>query len=226
MKNKLFFYFVLMSNLGVAQKNNVGINTTTPQTKLHISGSLQSTKELVTGNNGTKGPGANGDILISQGAGKAPEWRKLEDAFVPQEAGLLKTSIASWNIADREHKVVFTDVKLQLAQFAKVSPSKDSFTIKKPGFYLITAYINYELTSGNGSRSSSSNSPVTTSIYANGTAISSILNNYTNSSTEAYQTLSITQFLSQGDVISLKGNFIRDFKFRDASLSLQYFGKP
>lgn len=223
MKNKLFFYFVLISNLGVAQKNNVGINTTTPQTKLHISGSLQSTKELVTGNN-KKVPGENSEILISQGIGKAPEWRKLEDAFVPQEAGLLKVSTANanWNAANIESKVVFTDIKLQLSQFAKVSTNKDSFTIKKPGFYLITAYISYELTRGNNSI----NSPVTTSIYANGTAISSILNNYTNTSTEAYQTLSITQFLNEGDKIYLKGKFIRAFKFIDASLSLQYFGKP
>nr|WP_315029801.1 hypothetical protein [uncultured Chryseobacterium sp.] len=65
----------------------VGINTSTPQRSLHINGSLQITNELnVGGDSAASGNAGNvGQVLKSNGPGKAPIWQNL--AGVPDSVG-------------------------------------------------------------------------------------------------------------------------------------------
>lgn len=62
---------------------NTGIGTPTPLKKLHVNGDLQVTGELNVGGTGNKegNPGDSGQILMSNGKGKAPSWFTLE---IPQ----------------------------------------------------------------------------------------------------------------------------------------------
>ncbi|MCC9044218.1 hypothetical protein LNQ81_16220 [Myroides sp. M-43] len=75
----LFFLIILKVN---AQKT--GINVLLPLSDLHIEGKLQITKDLnFGGTESTKGfSGTNGQILKSNGEGKAPEWSTLSIPIV------------------------------------------------------------------------------------------------------------------------------------------------
>lgn len=63
----------------------IGINTVTPMTDFHINGTLQVTKDLnLKGSKTNKGtPGKPGQVLVSNGPEKSPEWTALSIPIVP-----------------------------------------------------------------------------------------------------------------------------------------------
>ncbi|MCC9044220.1 hypothetical protein LNQ81_16230 [Myroides sp. M-43] len=63
----------------------IGVNTVTPMTDFHLNGSLQVTKDLnVKGSRTSKGtPGKVGQVLMSKGSDKSPEWVALSIPIVP-----------------------------------------------------------------------------------------------------------------------------------------------
>ncbi|WP_428140435.1 hypothetical protein [Chryseobacterium jejuense] len=78
MQKKVFIVScILLLSLFNAQ---VGILTTTPKKTLHVNGTLQITNELnVGGTASTVGDaGTTGQVLVSQGTNKAPQWTTLD----------------------------------------------------------------------------------------------------------------------------------------------------
>jgi hypothetical protein len=60
------------ANLVTVQDNgNVGIGTVTPTQRLHVVGNVQFSGALMPGGNA----GTTGQVLVSQGAGNAPQWQ-------------------------------------------------------------------------------------------------------------------------------------------------------
>ncbi|EKB60402.1 hypothetical protein [Bergeyella zoohelcum] len=219
-KNNIFLFFPL---LGItAQAQNVGINTITPQTKLHVVGDLQLTNELALAKTagGVSSAGSSGDFLMSRGAGRSPEWKKIEEAFIPQEAGFMKLSTTRNASADVLTNVRFNENVLQVSKYATISSNKEYFTIQKAGFYYVTAYLRYEMMPN----PSGGNTQATTHIYKNGESFTSVSGDITNTDTEAYHSVSIVQQFNVGDKIYLKGSFKRQSSFVEGFLTLQYFG--
>lgn len=70
------------------ENNRVGIGTTTPQKKLHVTGTLQVTNEINVGGTGTTAgsAGTNGQILTSGGAATAPSWENPVNLYVANGA--------------------------------------------------------------------------------------------------------------------------------------------
>jgi len=70
------------------ENSRVGIGTTTPQRKLHVTGPLQVTNEINVGGTGTTAgsAGANGQILTSGGAATAPSWENPVNLYVANGA--------------------------------------------------------------------------------------------------------------------------------------------
>lgn len=85
MMKKIIITGALVSSLWATSQ--VGIQTTTPQKTLHVNGSLQITNELnVGGGAAIAGNAGNvGQVLKSNGPGKAPVWQNL--AGVPNSIG-------------------------------------------------------------------------------------------------------------------------------------------
>lgn len=75
MKKKLWLGVALL--LPLISYAQVGVNTTTPQKTLHVNGSLQIANELNVGGNATTAGSAGtvGQVLKSNGPGKAPVWQ-------------------------------------------------------------------------------------------------------------------------------------------------------
>jgi len=85
MKNYILLLLLLFTVCN--SKAQVGINTETPQSTMHIHGDLQFSKALnVGGNSTTKGNSrTEGQLLVSQGIGMPPIWNDVEDVQIPQE---------------------------------------------------------------------------------------------------------------------------------------------
>src|ERR1700750_1487315 len=78
MKKTLLYMALFVMSLNVHAQ--VGIETPTPQSTLHVNGSLQVVKDFnVGGNAKIRGNSGNrGEVLMSNGAGTAPTWGTIE----------------------------------------------------------------------------------------------------------------------------------------------------
>lgn len=84
MKRLYFFLLVQFTSITALLSQNVGIGTSSPLEKLHVNGSIRSvplasadTTVVLADFNGkiiNLPAGANGTVLTSQGAGRAPRW--------------------------------------------------------------------------------------------------------------------------------------------------------
>jgi len=59
------------STVVISASGNVGIGTVTPTQRLHVVGNVQFSGALMPGGNA----GTTGQVLVSQGAGNAPQWQ-------------------------------------------------------------------------------------------------------------------------------------------------------
>ncbi|MDO4763446.1 MAG: hypothetical protein Q4A00_03600 [Flavobacteriaceae bacterium] len=222
MKKQILLAFILLWGSGFAQ--NVGINTKTPKANLHINGNLQITKSLFLGDNTLASEpkateGKDGYFLMSRGEGKSPEWKKIEETFIPQEAGFLKSDRTTTAGIDNPAKVTFSEHSLQLNKYA--IPSHDGFTIVLPGFYYVTAYLTYKITPSNRSE----NRLAATYIYRGETDIIHSTSGYiTGNTTHLNHAITKVHYLNKGDKITLRGMSQDPAVFTEGGLSLQYFG--
>ncbi|MDR4954582.1 hypothetical protein REB14_20560 [Chryseobacterium sp. ES2] len=144
---------------------NVGIETVTPQKKLHVHGSLQLDDELSLGGTATTvgSAGTAGQVLKSNGPGTSPSWQTL--AGVPNATGTV--------IAVNGQFLVAQEISVQMTNDFTISgtgpafpignltneiidnenlytgsSANNSFKVSADGVYLIT--INVQLYTTNG----------------------------------------------------------------------------
>ncbi|WP_160138721.1 hypothetical protein [Chryseobacterium sp. c4a] len=85
---------VLFVGTSMAMPAQVGINTPTPKSTLHINGEMTLTSALNVGGNATTAgnPGNSGMILQSQGAGLPPVWNSAATIFSPATYSVTQTT--------------------------------------------------------------------------------------------------------------------------------------
>jgi hypothetical protein len=85
MKKKLTFTILAVVLFSLSGHAQVGINTTTPKSTLHIAGDMTLNSSLnVGGDISTAGnPGNSDEILQSQGIGLPPIWKSMNDILQP-----------------------------------------------------------------------------------------------------------------------------------------------
>ncbi|MDM1529775.1 hypothetical protein [Myroides odoratimimus] len=85
MKKYTLLAILLFLVVGKINAQKIGVNTVLPLSDLHIHGKLQVTKDFNFGGTATsKGDsGEEGQVLKSNGEGKAPEWSTLTIPIVP-----------------------------------------------------------------------------------------------------------------------------------------------
>lgn len=163
MKKNLILGVVLLPVLAYSQ---VGINTATPQKRLHVNGSLQITNELnVGGDARTAGSsGTAGQVLKSNGPGAAPTWENL--AGVPNATGTVIVVNGQFIVAQEIVVQLTADYTVPAIANATFfignltneiidnenryfgNASGNSFTIPADGVYQVT--INAQLSTDNG----------------------------------------------------------------------------
>jgi len=159
------FLFLLLCQISFAQ---VGVNTSTPQSDLHVDGSLQVTKEIrVSTDNSVKGnAGLKGEVLISNGVGQNPTWEKLEDVIIMP----IINTIAIYDmtgplVIDKESALIFNTVPYINSENLKYNSSTGEFTFLKSGYYRLYA------TAGSNSDGNITAGQVRTSLVKNGQII-------------------------------------------------------
>ncbi|WP_345989725.1 hypothetical protein AAEU33_19205 [Chryseobacterium sp. Chry.R1] len=163
MKKSLFLGVALLPLISYAQ---VGVNTTTPQKTLHVNGSLQVVNELNVGGNGTTAgsAGTAGQVLKSNGPGKAPTWQNLagvpnatgtvivvdgefivaQEIVVQMQEDYTKTTSVSITdpIGNLTNKIIDNENKYS------ATASTNSFKVSVDGIYQVT--MNAQLSTKNG----------------------------------------------------------------------------
>ncbi|MEM0998604.1 MAG: hypothetical protein AAGN35_16215 [Bacteroidota bacterium] len=117
---------------------NVGIGITTPMEKLHVDGSVRSnalasadTNVVVSDVNGTLinlAPGNSGQVLLSQGAGRAPQWGALSGASGTVEA----------------YGVFATRTSITSTVFTPVNGLSQTITLTAPAIVTLSTYGSME----------------------------------------------------------------------------------
>jgi len=137
MKIYLSILFILNLSLSFAQS---GINTKTPKKTFHIHGSLQVTNELnVGGDAETVGsPGKEGQVLLSNGADKAPSWETL---LIPQLPELATGTV----IAIDGKLMIAQEITVQMSQdFAFPNTSGNAIPIENLDVIIIDNELSYQ----------------------------------------------------------------------------------
>lgn len=82
---KIYLITIMLLTINNLLAQAIGINTVTPMTDLHVNGALQVTKDFnLKGSKTSKGSaGKSGQVLVSKGADKSPEWVALSIPIVP-----------------------------------------------------------------------------------------------------------------------------------------------
>jgi len=133
----------------------IGINTSTPQSNLHVNGTLQITKELrVSSDNSLKGnAGDIGQVLISRGKNEHPIWKDLEEIVVLPVINVIAQYQANENlISNDESTLQFNSFPFLDSENINYNTSTGEFTILKSGYYRIyattTSQASGQLTAG------------------------------------------------------------------------------
>lgn len=234
------FIIILSLFLSFSAYSQVGINTVTPQATLHTVGNLQLTKELsVGGTSNTYGNVGNpNNILVSNGAGVAPEWKKVQDIqIIPLITGLgIKTNVLSPTpyggasyTAGSITTVLFTTTPKINSAFLIYNAVTGEYTVNKSGFYKIIGFLFYDLEDNDDVFTPPSD------YHTAGTALTELLKNNTtiiaatstyhhDISTRIRHTVSGSAFFKVGDKITLTGQHTQKYKFGISTLSIMYTG--
>lgn len=159
-------FLLVVTTLPLFSYAQVGINTKTPQKTLHVNGSLQLVNELnVGGNTSTTGSAGNeGQVLKSNGPGKAPSWQNL--AGVPNATGTVIVVDGEFIVAQEIVVQMTADYTAAASSGTDAignltneiidnenrysgSASTNSFTVSANGVYQVT--MNAQLSANNGS---------------------------------------------------------------------------
>lgn len=233
-KTKLLF-LIAMTASSVSLSSQVGINTTTPQSTLHVNGALQVTSELNVGGNATTtgSAGASGQILTSKGAGAAPAWSTLEDSGVVSLSSLaLKNSTyqpnttvyASTYAANTWNTVVWnTAPKLDNAKLS-YSNTTGVFTVLKAGYYQVLASTHLNMSLNPADNTSGTAQTV---IQKNTIGIAYTNTGHGERTNDVFHTIAGAAYFNAGDNIRLQMSMTRRCRIAggDSFISITYLGQ-
>lgn len=211
MKN-IILYFVGGITMSFAQ---IGMNTETPQTNLHLEGSAQLTGSVSFGGDAeTSGnPGVAGEILVSQGENKPPKWTSLEEVDIPSVVFTGTISGPTSSVAREWTSIPFKS-NMQNLEYVSYDAAKREFRIEKSGYYEFSVF-------GSILISGISDFGGTLQITASGIGLSNEFGN-PNSNNRPSIPLSGVSYLSKGTIVKLQMNFTRSYTIEKASISIIY----
>ncbi|PWN68362.1 hypothetical protein C1631_016825 [Chryseobacterium phosphatilyticum] len=137
--------FCMAGFLSFYANAQVGIGTAKPKSTLDINGKTTLRKELRVGGTSTQAgsAGLNGQVLVSQGEGKAPVWKSLNVPFIEEgqyklinsylssdQIGIasLSNGVAGDNVNKNNVEDDITDITK--GKWAKITGLETTFTIK------------------------------------------------------------------------------------------------
>lgn len=93
MKNRLTYFLLIITSVCFGQKN-IGVNVEIPLSNLHVNGdaSLSSSLNVEASVTAKGNPGKPGELLVSQGPNKSPQWKGMEDNLNPLSYKKIQTS--------------------------------------------------------------------------------------------------------------------------------------
>ncbi|MFN0203054.1 MAG: hypothetical protein ACKVTZ_16130 [Bacteroidia bacterium] len=133
-----------LTRLHIESSNgNVGIGNTTPTQKLHVTGNFRLDNAFMPNNSA----GNLGEVLVSQGAGVAPQWKPIGNVIQVLKANATRTLITS-------------------TVFAAITGLTNTFTLTTNAIVIVSTYGSLETTS-----SSSGGSGCIVQVFSNGVAV-------------------------------------------------------
>lgn len=223
MKKK--YSFIFLASLNYFCFAQVGINTSSPKSTLHLNGSLQITKDLNVGGTDTSSgySGKEGEILTSNGVGKSPEWIEPNKINIPQvinisnrtTTGTLVNANTAWNIQ-------FNHVDHDLSSYITYNTSNYTFIINKSGYYLVNSNAKATIICG---ANNACGGTYKLSLSRNGAGISANSTGYDSTNKEMQENLSTTTFFNKGDIIRVAISYTRNMYTNEASVSFTYLSE-
>ncbi len=223
---KKTFQIFIISIFGISNAQ-VGINTETPQADLHVEGSIQLTKELRTGGDAvTAGDAGNqGQFLTSQGEGTAPTWITPDEINIPTlSTSAVRSELSGTYSGSSFHEVIFTSVPLLDNTKVSYNSSNGVFTVLKPGWYQITAFLHYDL-SGNAPGATAGTATTFIRNDTWGSEISAHTTNHPERTPDVYHNMTGIDYFGAGDRVKIIGAHTQPYRFKQASITIIFFGE-
>lgn len=225
MKKPLFLLALLTFFSAYSQ---VGIGTETPQSTLHVNGTLQVTNELnVGGDDATAGDaGTSGQILSSNGTGEAPQWKSLDEASIPKITFLGRRNSASqeFNGGNETLAIGYVINKID-PNVLNHDEATGIFTVSKAGYYQITVYNKMDVsmnTTAQGGSQGTGRSRIQKNNSITEIAASSWHQSGTN---DVYHSFSGVVYFAVGDTFTVRSYYTKKFKVSaGGNISVVYFG--
>lgn len=208
MKNILNFSFFLITLVLEAQ---VGINTETPQAKLHVVGNTQITGSLkLSGNANTAGsPGTINQILVSQGNSAPAVWKNITDFNISRVARVMSQSTAQTSNANNWLTINFNNTSLNNTDFMQAAPNNE-IKVNRTGYYEISVYTQLSITTGAPPYGGTGQLFLNKTSPSSSTLLSASLFNAADDATY-YLTATGTVYLTAGDTFVFRISHTRNF---------------
>ncbi|KFF17032.1 hypothetical protein [Chryseobacterium sp. JM1] len=236
MKKTLLYMALLVMSLNAHAQ--VGIETPTPQSTLHVNGSLQVVKDFnVGGNAKTRGNSGNrGEVLMSTGAGSAPTWGTIESqnflkvVFVgnktdtnPSTGSYTGTGSNPVSTHDSYAKSYVYNVSNKVDNtYLKYNSTTGLFTVVKPGFYNIVPYITYDLSlNGNGYTAGTAKSSIQKVSPATET-LASISTGHGERTLAVNHNLSSITYFNKDDTFRVRCVYTQSFRLSAGNIHISY----
>lgn len=139
MKIKYLLFSLILSHIAYSQ---IGINTEKPRTDLHVNGNLQVTGPIKFGEgaNVEGNPGTTGQVLVSQGEGKAPKWQTIGQVIpVPVVNTIARLKNQTSQGSDVTRTIIFDEIPLIDNNRLSYNKTTGEFTVLIAGYYRIYA---------------------------------------------------------------------------------------
>lgn len=236
MKKKLLSMALFTMSLSINAQ--VGIYTSTPQSTLHVNGTVQVVKDLnVGGSATTKGNSGNkGEFLMSNGSGNTPVWRNIESEnflkviFVGNKTNI---SPSSGSYTGTGSNPVSTHESYSQTYIYNVSNKIDNayvtyntttglFTVVKPGFYNIVPYITYDLSlNGNGYTAGTANSYIQ-KVSPSIASLAAISTGHGERTLGINHNLSSITYFNTGETFRIRCRYTQSFRLSSGNIHISY----
>jgi len=175
----------------------------------------------------TDGPGTTEQVLISKGAGKAPQWQDLAKVNVPSVTLFAKNTKPSGKITARDRYVIKYDEPTFINGFS-YDEATGEFTVEKEGYYVLNAYNKVNVKYPNNEGNITDGTLTTYLAIKKGLTPRDyswefVINVwYGFKTTDIHQALSGLVYLEKGKKFVIISIYTRDFQVLEGYFSLTY----